>query len=82
MSGFDPITYDVITRWHEGYDILRHPLLAAMMYPLYLLNQALWTITGCNCVQLICGVVLTFCGFWSVMFVYRTMAEEMHIGRW
>lgn len=82
MSGFDPITYDVITRWHEGYDILRHPLLAAMMYPLYLLNQALWAITGCNCVQLICGVVLTFCGFWSVMFVYRTMAEEMHLGHW
>lgn len=82
MSGFDPITYDVITHWHQGWDILRHPLLAIAMYPLYLLNQLLWMVTGCNCVQLICGVLLTICGFFSVMFVYRTIADEIRAPRW
>ena len=28
MAGFDPLTYHVVTDWHMGYDILRHPLLA------------------------------------------------------
>ena len=82
MSGFDPITYDVVTDWHEGYDILRHPLLALFMLPLYGLNQLLWSVTGCNCVQLVCGTLLTFCGFYSVIFVYRTMADEIRLDRW
>lgn len=79
MSGFDPITYDVVTQWHEGYDILRHPLLALAMYPLFLLNKLLWTITGCNCVQIIIGVILTFCGFYSAVFLRRTMIEVVGI---
>jgi len=79
MSGFDPITYDVVTDWHEGYDILRHPLLALAMYPLFLLNKILWLITGCNCVQIIIGLLLTFCGFYSAVFVQRTMTEIIGI---
>jgi hypothetical protein len=79
MSGFDPITYDVVTRWHQGYDILRHPLLALMMYPLYLLNQLLWSLTGSNCVQLVVGVLLSFCGFYSVIFLRRIMCEIIGI---
>ena len=46
MSGFDPITYSVLTDWHQGYDALRHPLLAFLMYPLYGFNQLLWWVTG------------------------------------
>lgn len=80
MSGFDPITYDVVTQWHEGYDILRHPLLALMMYPLYLVNQMLWALTGANCVQLVVGVVLVFCSVYSLLFVHRTLTEVIGIG--
>jgi len=79
MSGFDPITYDVVTDWHQGYDILRHPLLALAMYPVFLLNKLLWAITGCNCVQILIGVILTFCGFYSVVFLRRTMIEVIGI---
>ena len=81
MSGFDPITYDVVTRWHEGYDILRHPLLALMMWPLHALNGVLWHATGCNCVQLVCGALLTFCGVYSVLFVYRTITGPLRLDR-
>lgn len=79
MSGFDPITYDVVTQWHEGYDILRHPILALAVYPLFLLNKLLWSLTGCNCVQIIMGVILTFCGFYSAVFVRRIMTDVIGI---
>lgn len=75
MSGFDPISYDVITNWHQGYDILRHPLLAVMMYPVYLLNQLLWWITGTNCAQLMMGLILSACSFYSFLFLNRTIRD-------
>ena len=28
LSGFDPITYSVVTDWGIGYNIYRHPLLS------------------------------------------------------
>ena len=40
VSGFDPITYCVLTEWEPKYEVFRHPLLAYFEYPLYLLNQA------------------------------------------
>ncbi len=79
MSGFDPITYDVVTRWNQGYDMVRHPLLAILMYPLCLANRLLWSVTGCNCVQLVVGVVWSLCGFYAMVFVCRTMREVIGI---
>lgn len=79
MSGFDPITYSVLTHWHQGYDALRHPLLAFMMYPLYGLNQLLWWMTGANCCQLIMDIVLTFCGFYSSIFLHRILHRTMGV---
>ena len=73
MSGYDPITYSVVTDWNIGYNILRHPLLPYMMLPFYLLNQLLWWITGANCVQLIVGFILFFCSFYSFIFLYRIL---------
>ena len=75
MSGFDPITYSVLTDWHQGYDVVRHPLLAFMMYPLALLNQLLWMLTGVNCCQLITMVLLMFCSEYAFLFVYRIARE-------
>ena len=75
MSGFDPITYSVLTDWQTGYNVVRHPLLPFFMYPLYLLNQVLWALTGCNCAQIIMAVVLLSCAFYSYVFLYRTLRE-------
>lgn len=81
MSGFDPLSYKVITRGSFSYDILRHPLLTFMMYPLFWLNQLVWGVTGANCCQLFFGALLLFCGFYGNIFLYRIMHEEIGIPR-
>lgn len=81
MSGFDPIAYSILTDWHVGYDLLRHPLLPFLLYPLYLLNRVLWHFTGVNCVQPIMGVLLTFSAFWAMMLHRRILREVIGAGR-
>lgn len=81
MGGLDPITYTILTDWHQGYEIFRHPLLAPMMYPLYLLNQLLWAVTGMNCAMIIMAVVLTACYSYSMLFLYRICRDVVGIGR-
>jgi len=71
ISGFDPITYAMLTEWVTGYNIYRHPLLAFFVYPLYQLNQGLIALTGVNCAQFICAVVLVICSVYSFVFIYR-----------
>lgn len=73
MSGFDYYTYGVVTDWSMAFDIFRHPLLAWMYYPVYLVNKVLWTATGANCAQLLVAVILLFCGFYSFIFLRRTL---------
>lgn len=82
MSGFDPITYTVIIRWHQGYDVLRHPLLAFMMWPLSMLDRLLVVITGADCVQLIAAALLGFCAFYAYIFLCRTMRFVIGAPAW
>ena len=72
MSGFDPIVYHAVADGSMAFDLLRHPLLAAALYPLYLLNMALTAATGVNCVQFVVAALLMACGLGSVLMVYRT----------
>lgn len=81
MSGFDPISYAVITDWHQGFDILRHPLLAYLLYPLYLANRLLWGTTGMNCVQWVYGSVLYGCAIYAMLFLHRILREVVGISR-
>ena len=67
MSGFDPISYTVLRHWTMGYDVLRHPLLAFMMWPLSMLNMLLRSLTGADCAVPVMALLLTFCAFWSFM---------------
>lgn len=81
MSGFDPITYDVLSDWSLHYDVVRHPLLAFFMYPLSLLNTFLEQITTVNCAQLIMGVLLTFCTFYAFIFLHRILRQVIGVSR-
>lgn len=72
MSGFDPIVYHAVADGSMAFDLLRHPLLAAVLYPLYLLNMGLTAATGVNCVQFVVAALLMACGLGSVLMVYRT----------
>ena len=41
VSGFDPLTYEVISKWDTAFNIYRHPLLAFFMWPFYMINKGL-----------------------------------------
>ena len=79
MSGFDPITYDVLSDWSLRYNVVRHPLLALAMYPLSLLNHLLEQLTNVNCAQLIMGTLLTVCAFLAFLFFYRILRKVIGI---
>lgn len=81
ISGFDPITYSVVSDWTAGYNVYRHPLLAFYMYVPYLINQALMWTTGINCAIFVVAFIQTFCAFYSALFLYRICREVVGVSR-
>lgn len=81
ISGFDPITYSVVSDWTAGYNVYRHPLLAFYMYVPYLINQALMWATGINCAIFVVAFIQTFCAFYSALFLYRICREVVGVSR-
>lgn len=79
ISGFDPVTYIVVSNWGTNYNIYRHPLLAFFMYIPNQINQGLMALTGVNCVQFIVGILLVFCGVYSFIFLCRIFREIVGI---
>lgn len=75
VSGFDPLTYLVVSEWDTAYNIYRHPLLAFMMYVPYLVNKALMLATGANLVQFVVAAMLVFCAFYAFVFLCRIFRE-------
>ena len=80
LSGYDPLTYMAVTDWGTFYNVYRHPLLAFMVYPLYLLNWGLSSLLGVNCVQYVVAVPFVFCSLYSYLFTYRIHREIIGIG--
>lgn len=75
ISGFDPISYIVISHWSTGYNIYRHPLLAFFMFIPNQINQGLIMLTDMNWATIIMALILVFCGFYSFILLYRTFRE-------
>ncbi|SES92559.1 hypothetical protein SAMN04487825_10845 [Prevotella sp. kh1p2] len=75
LSGFDPLTYVILTDWQLAYDELRHPLLAFLLYPFYLVNHGLLQLTGANFAPLIMSVLLVFCATYACIFLLRTLRQ-------
>lgn len=75
LAGYDPLTYLGVTEWDTVYNVVRHPLLAFMIWPLWLLNQGLTAIFGVNCVQYIVAVPLILSSLYSYLFLYRIHRE-------
>lgn len=81
ISGFDPITYNVVSRWDTNYNVYRHPLLPFEEYPLYLINHWLMETFHVNLVQFVVGLFLVFAVYYSYIFAYRIMREVIRLGR-
>ena len=79
LSGYDPLTYLAVTDWGTFYNVYRHPLLAFMVYPLYLLNWCLSSLLGVNCVQYVVALPVVVCSFYSYIFTYRIHREIIGI---
>lgn len=82
ISGFDPITYSVITGWDTSYNVYRHPLLAFMVWPLSVLDNWLTELTGMNTVQILCALPLLFCGVYSFIFLLRILRDVVRVPRY
>lgn len=79
VSGFDPVTYSVVTYWESNYNVYRHPLLSFMVWPLSKLDKWLMDATGVNLVQFIVAVPLLFCAFYTFIFLYRTLKDIVRL---
>ncbi len=82
LSGYDPLTYLTVTDWDVIYQVYRHPLLAFMMWPLYMLNECLTWLLGVNCVQYLVALPLIVCSYYSYIFLYRIHREVIALNRW
>ena len=82
LSGYDPLTYLTVTDWDVIYQVYRHPLLAFMMWPLYMLNECLTWLLGVNCVQYLVALPLIVCSYYSYIFLYRIHREVIALSRW
>lgn len=81
ISGFDPITYYVVSDWEARYNVYRHPLLAFMMYLPYVVNRGLMWLTGINCVQFVVAAMLVAAAFYAFVFMYRILREVIELER-
>lgn len=81
VSGFDPITYCVLTDWDPKYNIYRHPLLAFFEYPFYMVNQGLTKLLDKNMAQVIVAVMLVFFAYYTWIFLYRIIREIIGLRR-
>ena len=81
ISGFDPITYAVVTGWEANYNVYRHPFLAFMVWPLSVLDKWIMDLTGLNLVQFLVAVPLLLCSFYAFVFIFRIFRELIRIGR-
>ncbi|TGX84079.1 GtrA family protein [Palleniella muris] len=75
VSGFDPITYSVLTKWTIGYNIYRHPLLPYFVWPFSKLNEGLMALTNTNFAIIITACILVFCAFYAYIFLNRIFWE-------
>lgn len=77
VSGFDPLTYEVLSRWDTAYNVYRHPLLAFFMWPFNQINQGLMMLTGTNCATIVTAVILILCSVYSAIFMFRIFRQIM-----
>ena len=81
VSGFDPLTYWVLSDWNAAYNVYRHPLLAFYMYIPYLINMGLMKFTGYNCALFIAVIIQMFCGFYATLFLQRIFREVLELDK-
>lgn len=81
VSGYDEYTYITLSKWRILYQLYRHPLLAAMLYPFSALNDWLMFEYHINFAIIIWAVIMLFCDVYSLIFLYRIEREIIGLNR-
>lgn len=81
VSGFDPLSYVVLSCWGADYNVFRHPLLAFFMYLPNQINHGLMWLTGKNCVQYVMAFILVLFAYYGFIFLYRICRELIGLAR-
>lgn len=81
ISGFDPITYSMVSTWDVKYNVYRHPLLSFFVWPLSVLDGWLYDVFGVNLMQVLVAVPLLVCAFYALIFIYRIFRDVIRLGR-
>lgn len=79
VSGFDPLTYEVISNWCTAYNVYRHPLLAFFMWPANQINQGLMMLTGTNFATIVTAMIIVACSVYSCLFLFRIFTRVIEI---
>lgn len=79
FSGFDSFTYIIVSKWRPLYDLARHPLLAAMIWPLSQLNAWMMSELGVNCSIYIVAVVWTIISTGSWILMYKILRRIIEL---
>lgn len=80
ISGFDPLTYVLLSNWDTVYNVYRHPLLAFMLWPLNQVNQGLMILTGTNFATTVTALLLVACSVYSCIFLFRILTRVIETG--
>lgn len=81
MSGYDPYLYQIVHQWQNSYDVVRHPLLALLLSPLWAMNKLATMLTGDDCSVPLVALLLTFCASYACIFLQRTLRFGAGISR-
>ncbi len=79
VSGFDPLTYVVLSDWLPRYNIYRHPLLAFFMWPFAQANSLCLQVFGLNLATIITAVLLVVSAFYGYLFLRRIFREVIEL---
>ena len=73
ISGYDPMTIIMVSRWNIDYNPHRHPLYAFFCWPLHQLNGWLRQLTGTDCALYILATLLVMGAVYGMVFFRRTL---------
>lgn len=75
FSGFDTYTYIVVSSFRPVYVLVRHPILAMMLYPAYELNDWLRDLFHINCAIYVVAVMWVMLATCSWLLMYRILRK-------
>lgn len=81
MSGYDVFTLIAISCLRVHWNVLRHPLLIAVVLPLYWINRQLMPPTEFNFAVFLMAAVLVACDVWGAILMHRILRDIVGVKR-